>query len=823
MLKLSLRSVIAHKLRLALSMLAVLLGTAFVSASMMFTASLNSVFDSALEDAFAEVDAVAPAIPAELLETLRADPEVDKAVLRQDRSVVVASMDRTPFQTGGGSSNIVPWYDQESAVGFSNTLIEGGLAGPGQIMVSQSGKDYGIALGDRIIVVDATGQKEFTVSGFYTSDSLAKSWSTGIELGLPEGEYLATYGEEFQSAAISGTTLHGEDLVNYLNATYPDLGFKSGAAMSAEITNQIGAALNFINYFLVAFGLIALLVSTFLITNTFAMLVAQRMREFALLRAIGVSQTQLTVSVVIEAIIVGVLGSSLGVFAGAGLVQLIQTVMARFDMVIPSSMNLNTQNILLPIGLGTVVTIVSAWAPARKAGRVHPVEAMRSTETATESSLVARTIVAMIILLLGIGLCTWAVMTGGETRPRAIIIGCGAVAVLLGVFLAAPAISIPVIGMLSIRRGLGVLAATNSQRNPKRTATTAFALTLGIALVSAISMLSTSMQHSIKDLVSTEITANYVLRGPQENSFPIPADAQTAVRELEGVERVVPVSFAEITMGEATADTSFIQGRGVSYFAGGDLTDLVNLGEVSGSLNLSEPGVFLASKANAEKNGWNIGDVVPVFENGIKLADATLVGIYNESRIFGDIIVSDRTVVLDPDNTRWLLIQGPVSKEALTDAVADFLVVRVQTAEEYAGEQVGMINQMLYILYALLGLSVVVAVLGIINTLALNVIERRQEIGMLRAVGMQRRQVRVLITIESVQIALFGAVLGIIVGLGLGWAFLKVLSGEGLETISVPYILVLGLFVASAFVGVFAALWPAHRAAKTPPLDAIRH
>jgi len=822
MFKISMRSLTAHKLRLALSMLAVLLGTAFISASMMFTASLNSVFDSALEDALANVDAFGPRVTPERLVELRENPDLAKVALQQNRSVVVANSDRKPYQTGSGTSQVVPWYDSQNAVGYGNTLTDGNLPAEGEVLVSESGKKYGITLGDQLLVVDSAGQKEFEVSGFYSSDSKAKNLSPSIELGLPEAEYLANYGEVFYSVAVNGTELHNDELTAKLKETYPDVGFQSAAEMAATLTDQIGKALDFINYFLVAFGLIALLVATFLIANTFAMLVAQRMREFALLRAIGLSQRQLTTSVVAEAVAVGLIGSVVGVFAGAGLVQIIQAIMGRLGMAIPSSLDLTVQNVLTPLVLGTAVTIISAWAPARRAGRVHPVEAMRSTETATESSLKLRTIIAVVILLIGAGLCTWAVLMGGETKPRAIAVGFGAVFVFLGVFLAAPALSIPVISVLSIKRGLGKLAATNSRRNPKRTATTAFALTLGIALVAAISMLSSSMQSSIKDLVTKEITANYVLRGPQDNSFPIPVEAQDKVRELPGVNRTVPISFAEITLGNSPNNAPPIYGGNVSYLVGGDITGLMDIGEVTGSLDLSEPGVFVASKRYAEEEGWQIGDTVPVIEKGQKLADAKLIGTYEGSRILGDLIVSDKTVVLDPDNTRWIMVEGNIPQEELTKAVEDYLVIRVQTAAEYAGEQVSMIDQMLYILYALLGLSVIVAVLGIVNTLALNVIERRQEIGTLRAVGMQRGQVRRLITIESVQIALFGAVLGIVVGISLGWAFLKVLSGEGLETISIPYPLIGGLFVASGFVGVFAALWPASRAAKTPPLEAIR-
>ena len=717
MLKLSVRSIMAHKLRLLLSVVAVMLGTAFGAGSMMFTASLNAVFDSTVEDTFAGVDAVITPDPAaimaevaqnpgaadsfggirrSLLDELRNDPEIKNVVIQDGVRLMLADANRKPFQTRNGRVRVVPWYDENSAVGVGNRLITGSLPeNPDQVLLNkQAAQTYNIKVGDTVVVIDPQNQRNMTVTGIFAPAKASAELGANITLAIPETDFLDQYtdGKTVKSLAVSGNTKHGAELVDYLKGKYQGVKYQLGSELAAELNGAIRDGLKFINYFLVAFGLIALLVGTFIIANTFAMIVAQRLQEFALLRALGVSRLQLTTSVIIEAFLVGLIGSGTGIGAGMGLVRGIQFALKYFNMSIPEvGLGLTTTSVVGPLVLGVLVTLMSAWSPARRAGAVHPVEAMRSTETAAESPLKLRTFLGLVLLAAGGAAAAAAVrasIADYDTQTRALAVGAGAVLVTIGVFMVAPALSILVVGIIGRLLGLpfravGKLAATNSRRNPRRTATTAFALTLGVALVTTIGMLAAS----------------------------------------------------------TVANTPYA-----------------------------------------------------------------------------------REQVLT-----WLMVvgNGEVSKEQLRAnlqaAVADYLVVQVQDRQEYAGERAAMINQMLYILYALLALSVLVATLGIVNTLALNVIERRQEIGMLRAVGMQRRQIRLLITIESVQIALFGAAVGIGVGVGLGWAFLKVLAGEGLSALVIPWPQLGWMFGASAVVGVIAALWPASRAAKTPPLDAIAH
>nr|WP_231131408.1 FtsX-like permease family protein [Corynebacterium pseudotuberculosis] len=839
MLRVSIRSVLAHKVRLALTLLAVVLGTAFVSGSLMFTASLSESFDAVVDDNLAGIDAVVsgkekPITVAEI-EALRSDKNVQAVDINGSTNVVVATSDRKAIQTGAGRASVSIFHGEGSASNRPMKIADG--TAPKEdadvVIATTTASAHNIKIGDSLLVIDPMGQREVKVVGTYVP---ASSNAPGLTLLTSENGYLANYTQGVVgSVIVKSAGMSSEDLVKYLSDTYPQYKVDTGSAIAEQITGSIKKALSFVNYFLVAFGLIALLVGTFIIANTFSMIVAQRLKEFALLRALGVSKKQLTRSVVFEAIIIGLVGSIIGIFGGIWLVRLIQFVMAKFGMEIPAAgLGLTVTSVLLPLALGTIVTVVSAWAPARRAGAVRPVEAIRSTETASESSLKLRTIVGVI----GIGLGIAAALVGifaedAATKTRAISVGVGALFVIVGVFAASPAMSIPLVGALGRVLGapfgaVGKLSATNSRRNPRRTATTAFALTLGVALVTTIGMLSATMKSSISDLVTSEVKAEFILSGPQGGHFPVPAEAEEKVRETEGVGSVTSMGFAPVTLGSEELDV-VSHPRGTAL-VNGKIDDVVNAKGVEGSLDLTAADRVVAKKSYLEAHNLKIGDQVPLrLEDGTEIAHATIVGSFSESKILGDVIASSKTIegknVLSTISVLFVNGDGTKTTDELRDglnkAVEDFLVVRVQTSKEYAGEQASVVTQMMNILYALLGLAVVIAIIGIINTLALNVIERRQEIGMLRAVGTQRRQIRTMISIESVQIALYGAVLGIVIGLGLGWAFLKVLSSQGLGTISVPVAEIVWLLVGSAVVGVVAALWPARRAAKTPPLDAI--
>ena len=861
MRRVSLRNLAAHKIRLVLTVLAVVLGTAFIAGSLMFTSSLQKTFDTLTESTTKGIDVVvsAPqsgtALPLDLAGDLAEVPGVEKVNLSDQTTVVVAvdpdgadGADATPqtLQTGGAPAFVMPWYDPDDAVGPETGIVDGrSPRGPDEVAVnSTAAEEHDLAVGQKLTVVDPSGSHRVEVSGIYDIDIDGGGF---LGLMMDESAYVDTFtdgatGREFSLAATPGT---GPDalaaqVTDVLAADHPELGdvdVKTGGQVADEQAAQIEEALSFVNYFLIAFGLIALVVGTFIIANTFSMIVAQRMREFALLRSLGVASRQLTVSVVFEAVVVGVIGSLLGVLAGVGLTHAIYAVIGATGAGLPNTgVDVTLGSVLLPLVLGVVVTVVSAWAPARRAGAVRPVEAMRTGDQSSSSPLRGRTTVGIVLFLAGVAAAGAGVLlSGSDTGPRAALVGVGALGVILGTFLLSPALSIPVVraigGVIGAPFGqVGRLAATNSGRNPRRTATTAFALTLGVALVACIGMLGASMKASISGFIGDSVQSDYVLSGPSNGAFPVPQSALDAVRDTDGVADASGYGFLPVTVG------GFSGGTGV---AEGDPTVSGGLVTVDGSLSLDTPGVVADAEVAAEE-GWSVGDELPLtvrMPDGPEreIGEVTLQGTYEPNELFGPHMVS--WSALEPlasefgaatsANLYVVFVQGDGSVDAdtlrdrLEEATADQIVVQVLTPEEYAGEQAVLIDQMLNVLYALLALAVIVAVLGIINTLALNVIERRQEIGMLRAVGTLRGQVRRMITLEAVQISLYGALVGVVVGLGLGWAFLEVLAGEGLTETAVPWGQVVGMVVASGVVGVVAAAWPAVKASRVKPLEAI--
>ena len=834
--KVSLRNVAAHKLRLALTVLAVVLGTAFLSGALMFTNMLSATFDSAVDTALEDVDAVVRptegSIDMDTFDAIRDTEGVDRVNVFVDVPVVVARQDEVAIQTQLGTSRLMPFYSEDDAVGRAPVLIDGSApTATGDIAVNSNGaQKYGIEMGEKLIVVDKDGRNEFTVTGLY-EDPLAQETSLVMRVG--EQAYLDVYrdGASVPAVAVDG----GSGVVDRLKAQFPELEVRAGADVAEELSQQIREGLSFVSYFLVAFGLVGLMVGTFLIANTFSMIVAQRTREFALLRALGASRGQITRSVAFESALVGVIGSALGVAGGVGLVALIRVAMARYGMPLPDAgTGLSTRAVVVPLVVGTLVTVLSALAPARKAGQVKPVEAMRSSEAATPQPLRWRTIAGLVLVVAGVASAVYAMgWDDGATGRRAALVGVAALAAITGLFLAGPALSLPVVPPLGRVIGLpfgavGRLASTNTRRNPRRSATTAFALMLGIALVTVIGMLGASMKRSVDDVASSEVSADFVLSGPQNGVFPLPEELPERLQSVEGVGET-----AAYTQAPVTVDGQFgyqLGGFGVTDVLQGDPADLISLDMVEGSSSL-DGNTIIAPAPLAQEHGWRVGDTLTVAGPTGESVEATLGGTFEPSNILQSFVVSDEAAAATGARGTGRVLMVGVNNDGTVDEaqlranleeeVRHDIVVQVRSTQDMAGEVSAMIDQMLFILYALLSLAVVIAVLGIVNTLTLSVIERRQEIGMLRAVGTQRRQVRTMITLESVQMTVYGAILGVLLGLGLGWAFLTVLEAKGLTTITVPWPLILTVLVGSFLVGLLAAVWPAGRAAKTPPLDAI--
>ncbi|WP_328405463.1 ABC transporter permease [Nocardia sp. NBC_00403] len=834
MRKVALRNLAAHKVRLALTVLSVVLGTAFIAGSFVFTDTLQRTFDGIFANQAKGVDVrVSPkerqalGVPQSVVDQIAGTAGVRAVAPSVNGPVVLLYPDgKKAVQTGGAPTFGRSYLPPDKAVAEPDKFVEGAPpAREGEMAINTGGAERaGLKVGDRTkILIPSHGPPiDVTVSGIYQVPS-----DTGGFIGLlfddTQARKLFTDGTHVAYVDIAAAGIPGDRLRDQLSTTLKDYKVQNGEQVRADLKKEISNALNFINYFLLAFGAIALIVGTFIIYNTFSMIVAQRLRELALLRAVGASRQQVGRSVVAEAFVIGLIGSAIGLAGGIGLAFGLSALLNVFDLGLPTgSMAVRPRTIVVGMLVGLLVTLVSAYAPARRAAKIPPVEAMREEFASAGDSLRVRTLCGAVLAVAGVVLVViGARSTGGNA---ALTVGIGALALILAVLLAAPAVSRPVVAVLGVLirpfGSIGRMARNNAARNPRRTAATAFALTLGLMLVTAIGMLGASAKASVSVLVDKGVNADYVLAGPQ--LIGVPLGAGDAVRKsVPQVADVVGIRGVGLKVGDDQL---------IGTSPDGPLDRVLNYDVIRGTDTLGDHDM-LVSEDEADERGWKVGNQVTVVSLDGKKIQLTVTGIYKKTPLLGPMVVSpklyDETMPINFRTNFLMLIKakpGADLTEMRTDlekATEQFVVVQVQDPEEFKGAQGKQINTLLAILYGLLALAVVIAILGIVNTLALSVVERRREIGMLRAVGMQRAQVRRTIYLESMLIAVFGAIVGMLLGLGLGVGFLRTLRDLGIDQIAIPWNQLVLVLVCSAVVGVLAALWPGIRAARTPPLAAI--
>ncbi|MEV0765562.1 FtsX-like permease family protein [Nocardia sp. NPDC050435] len=849
MRKVALRNLAAHKVRLALTLLSVVLGTAFIAGSFVFTDTLQRTFDGIFANEAKGVDVrISPkemrsfGVPLAVVDQVTKTEGVRAVEPSVNGPLVLLDAKGKAVQTGGAPSWGESYTPPEQAVAEPERFIAGAPpAAPGEVALNSGGAERaGLKVGDRTkvqIPSRAAGSSEaieVTISGIYQIPS-----ETGGFIGLLfEGKQARelfsdpTHVAYIDVAAAPG--VDGDALRDKIAKDVPGFKVQNGEQVRADMKAQVSQALNFINYFLLAFGAIALIVGTFIIYNTFSMIVAQRLRELALLRAVGASRAQVGRTVVVEALVIGLIGSVLGLAGGVGLAFGLSALLNAFDLGLPTgTLTVLPRTIIVGLLVGLVVTVVSAYAPARRAAKIPPVEAMREEFKSLGESLRVRTLVGAVLAVVGVVLV--AIGAQGTGGNAALTVGFGALALILAVLLAAPALSRPVLGALGVLvrpfGPIGRMARNNAVRNPRRTAATAFALTLGLMLVSAIGMLGASAKASVGVLVDKGVKADYVVAGPSQSqliglSLEIPAKVRASVPEAESV---VGIRGTAVRFGED-------QANGIS--PDGDLRSALNYTMLEGTDTLGT-GSILVSKDEADEHRWRAGqqielttyDIDPASQGKPRKVPVTIAGVFEDTPLFNDFVLSpDLFAQVTPRNFQnnflVLVTARPgadlsAMRTGLEAATENFALTQVQDREQFKGAQGQQINTMLAILYGLLALAVVIAILGIMNTLALSVVERRREIGMLRAVGTERAQIRRTIYLESALIAVFGAIVGVILGIGLGYGFLRTLSDLGLDQIAIPWTQLVLVLVSSGVVGVLAALWPGIRAARTPPLAAI--
>ncbi len=853
MRRVALRGIRAHLVQFVLSVLAVTLGVAFVAGTFSLRAMLSSTFsgiiDSALTgDAYLrgadEAGATSPtgqgglgearnSIPLTLADDVAAVAGVAVALADVNGPAVLVGADGLAVAQGQAPSFAQALYPDDPAV----RLVAGRApVGPTEIaLASPTLATSGLALGEATQAVIAGSLQDVVVVGAIDYGApLAGATvmfldpQTATRAYAPSGlvQTITVYADQ-------GVTPQAlvDRLTPVVSGSPATAEVVTGDRLRADARAQIESALGFVETFLLVFAGISLFVGAFIIANTFAMSVRQRMREFALLRALGASPTQVFASILIQAAVVGLVGSALGVLSGFALVAGLRAFLSQFGMSLSGRIPLEPPTVALSLAIGTVVSLAAAALPARRAALTPPVEAMRDDVVVLERTLRWRALAGSLLTASGVaavGLAVAAPESSGGPR-----LGVGAAAVLIGVLVLAPVIARASLGSLAAVfvvtiKPIGRLARGNVTRNPRRTANTAGALMIGMALVGASSVLAASAQGSTRSIVDETSTADFVLRSP---AAAIPADALTAVRLLPDVAAADAVTLGSVliaTAGEArpTAGPPTV----VVGLDPGAFGRTMNIETTDGSLASLAAGEIAAQRSVAQDAGWRVGTRLELTSTAGTRA-VTIGAIIDSPAIQAPVVLPqalfDQLVPAAQAAVNLVFVKAaPETNLAtvradLTRAVAPFVVVSVLDNEQFASELAEQVDQVLVILYALLGLSVVIAILGIVNTLALSVIERTREIGLMRAVGLGRLQLAGTVMIESVLTALFGTVVGVAVGVCLAAAMPTVFADVGLTDLVIPWDTLASILVLAVVVGVLAAVWPAIRAARLPVLQAV--
>ncbi|MFF2398657.1 ABC transporter permease [Streptomyces goshikiensis] len=853
-LKTSRRNFIAHKGRMALSAVAVMLSVAFVCGTLVFTDTMNTTFDKLFAVTGSNVT-VSPkaagggeeisatgkpdSLPASAVEQVRKANGVKSAEggVVSMAVTVVNSKNENMGSTTGAPTIAGNWSDNE----LKSMKITSGQAprGPTEVMIdADTAKKHHLKLGDELRTIAVTGDLRAKISGIasftVTNPGAAVVYfdTATAQRGLLGSTDAFTHVNVVAKEGVSDEQLKRDVAAAVGADTY-----KLQTAKEAADSNRkdVGSFLDIMKYVMLGFAGIAFLVGIFLIFNTFSMLVAQRTREIGLMRAIGADSGQILKSVVFEAFLLGVVGSLLGVGAGVGLAVGLMKIMGQLGM------HLSTDDLTvawttpaLGIFLGVVVTIVSAFVPARRAGKVSPMAALRESGTPGDKKA-GRIRAALGLVLTGIGgAALFLSASAEEAVPGSMWLGMGVVLTLIGFIIIGPLLAGVVVRALSgaVLRpfgSVGRLAERNALRNPRRTGATAAALMIGLALVACLSVVGSSMVASATEELDKTVGADYIVQS--ETGQPVVPQAEEALRAAKGLDHVTPYRQvpATVTGPDGSSEKSDLAVTEPTYAQ--DLRRKMVTGEQTAAFG---EGALSVGSIYADKHHVKVGDELKVAFTGGRTATLKVAAItLDEGNIDrGSIYVSTATAAkfLAADKMPRPVMLLASAKDGQSDAaaytavkkaLADYPQYQVRNRADYKQALKDQVGSLLNMVYGLLALAIIVAVLGVVNTLALSVVERTREIGLMRAIGLSRRQLRRMIRLESVVIALFGALLGL--GLGMGWGVTaqKLLELQNLNVLEIPWSTIIGVFIGSAFVGLFAALVPAFRAGRMNVLNAI--
>ena len=837
MRRVALRGLLARKTRLALTALAVALGVTLISGTYVFTDTINSSFDRIFSEAYKSTDVVITPNDEVALNENGDLPPIDGAALERIKGIDgVENVEGGIFDQGGtfltkkgepfaaqGPKFVASVFDDERFGGFS--YAEGRRPQTdGEVAIDKAtARREGFAVGDRFEIQAETEKRAYTISGLTQVAGVDSYGGAAVALlTLPEAQRVTRKEGKFDE--IDLTVTEGQDaeaVSEAIRGALPtSLDVRTGEAEAADQSADIRDDLGFLQTALLAFAGVSVFVGAFIIFNTFSITVAQRAREFALVRTLGASRAQVLRSVLGEGIVLGVLGSvaglALGIVVAAGLRALFKAI--GFEL--PSTGTvLEARTVYVSLIVGVLVTLVSCLAPALRATRVPPVAALREGVAMPESrsSRLAFPL-ALVLTALGVAAIAVGLFAGLDESPALLCVGLGAAATFLGVALLSPRLVGPIASVVGrpIEAAFGItgrLARENTVRQPGRTAVTSAALMVGVALVAFATIFAAGAKSTINDAIDAGLRGQAVLQN-QDGFSPFAAAATERVASLDGVDRITAVRFVDARVEGKEEGVTGIDPR---TFPALYETALPPLGDDT----------IVVSKGYAEKNATKVGDTIALTTATAKRLALRVAGVIEDKgRLLGDLTISNDLVVRDFGQRKDSLVivgyaGGDPTKAAIDAAIkTDFPQVEALTAEEFKDDQAGQVDQLLALVYALLALTVVVAMFGIVNTLVLSVTERTRELGMMRAIGTSRRQVRRVIRYEAVITAMIGGVMGIVLGVLLALLVSRTIDDFSL---SIPYVLLVVLFFAAALAGVIAAVLPARRASKLNVLQALAY
>ncbi|MEW2134906.1 ABC transporter permease [Streptomyces sp. NPDC005435] len=840
MFRTALRNVLAHKARLLMTVLAVMLGVAFVSGTLVFTNTVSQAFQNSSAKGFDGVDvAVTPRHQDSKGDQVGHNPELTDALL-QKAAKTPGAQSATGVVGGftalaGKDGKLVGGGWQSSGGNYWGTedpryrLVSGHAPhGAGEIALdAKTAQRAGYKVGDKVrLSVDGPVLTP-RVSGIFTTDDGNVSAGGSLTLfDTPTAQTLfgkkGTY-DEIDVKAAPGTSQSA--LKTNLDKTLPAklVETATGKKLADDQAEQISESMSGLTQALLVFAGIALFVGTFIIANTFTMLVAQRTKELALLRAVGASRGQVTRSVLTEAVVVGAVAAVAGLAAGVGIGAGLRSLLGSFGAELPDGPVVITPGtVVAALAVGIVITVLAAWLPSRRAAKIPPMAAMNSIHAkATTKSLVVRNTLGALFAGAGIAVVLVARTMNADSGQG--MMGLGAVLLIIGVFVLTPLLSRPLIAAAApVLRMFGIsgkLARQNSVRNPRRTAATASALMIGLTLITGMTVMAGSLQKSIDKMASDAISADYVVS--MSTHGPLSPKVAEQVAGVDGVAASSPLRNAP---SRIDGKTEYLTG-----VDGGSIGELTDLKPVDGSFTVDGTRIVV-DEDRAKQYGWKAGSHLTVHYADGKAQRLTVAGVYEGNAMIRGIMIDNRVLTphLSTPSDMQVMVKmkdgaSTADKDRLEKALGSNPAIAVQDKKDISDGVAKIFTFMLNLVYGLLGMAVIIAVLGVVNTLAMSVFERSQEIGMLRAIGLERRGVKRMVRLESLVISLFGGVLGIGLGVFFGWAA-GALIGTKMPTyeLVLPWARMALFLLLAALVGVLAALWPARRAARLDMLTAIK-